>query len=98
MQKIIPDISAHLLWEYDLSKFDWDAMKTVVAERVVTRGWPKDWEAMIKYYGYEETREIIKTIPYLDDQDIAFVSAKFDIAPTDLLCYTRKQLNPVPFR
>ena len=98
MQKNIPGISPHLFWEYDLAQFDWDAMKIVVAERVVTRGWPEDWKSMINYYGYEETREMIKKIPWLDDQDIAFVSAKFGIAPTDLLCYTRKLLNPVPYR
>ncbi len=98
MQKNPPDISAGLLWEYDLSQFDWNAMIILVAERVVTRGWPEDWKAMINFYGYDETREAVKKIAYLDDQDIAFVCTKFSLAETDLLCYTRKQLNPVPFR
>ncbi len=42
MQKDPPEINAGLLWEYDLSQFDWDAMIILVAERVVTRGWPND--------------------------------------------------------
>ncbi len=98
MQKTPPNISPRLLWEYDLSQFDWDAMKILVAERVVTRGWPQDWKAMISYYSYDEIREAVKKIPYLDDQDIAFVCTKFSLARTDLLCYTRKQLNQAPFR
>ncbi len=53
---------------------------------------------MTDYYGYDKVREAVKKIPYLDDQDIAFVCTKFSLAETDLLCYTRKQLNPVPFR
>src|SRR5919197_886732 len=85
MQKTPPDISPHLLWEYDLSQFDWDAMKVLVVERVVTRGWPKDWKGMIDYYGYDEVREAIKKISFLDDQDIAFVCAKFDLKETELL-------------
>jgi len=32
-------ISKSLLWEYDLTNFDWDDMKTVVVQRVIERGW-----------------------------------------------------------
>lgn len=93
MQKTHPDISPHLLWEYDLSQFDWDAMKVLVVQRVVQLGWPKDWEAMIKYYGYNGVREAIKRVPYLYPKDITYVCAVFDLQPEELLCYRNKQLT-----
>lgn len=35
-------VSESLLWEYDLSRFDWYDMRTVVVPRVIERGWLKD--------------------------------------------------------
>ncbi|MEP6512411.1 MAG: hypothetical protein ABJA79_00985 [Parafilimonas sp.] len=76
-----PNISPQLFWEYDLSQFDWDVMKVLVAERIVSRGWPEDWHAMLDYFGYNKVRVRI-----------------IDLKETDLLYYTKKRLNPLPFR
>ena len=91
MNKIPPDISPHLLWEYDLSQFDWDAMKVLVVQRVVQLGWPKDWKAMMEYYGYNEVKEAIKKVPHLYPSDITYVCTIFDLQPDELLCYRNKQ-------
>ena len=32
------EISPSLLWEYDMSRFDWYAMRTVVMQRVIEQG------------------------------------------------------------
>lgn len=36
--KYHPKVKASLLWEYDLSDFDWQYMRALVVERVIQRG------------------------------------------------------------
>ena len=87
-------ISKGLLWEYDLTNFDWENMKTVVMQRVIERGWPDDFYAAIKLYGgIDNVREIIKDIPVLSPKDMSFVCQIFNIKKEELECYTRKRLR-----
>jgi hypothetical protein len=71
-------INPSLIWEYNMDDFDFQAMKQVVVQRVVERGWPNDWYAALN-------------LPYLNDKDMYFVSALFQIPLSELTCYTRKQ-------
>jgi hypothetical protein len=85
-------ISPRLLWEYDLEQFDWDAMRTLVMQRVIERGWPNDFYAAIRLYGgLDKVREIIKEIPVLSLRDMAFACALFKINKEEMKCYTWKQ-------
>lgn len=85
-------ISNSLLWEYDLSSFDWYGMRTVVVQRVIERGWLKDFYAAIKLYGgLDNFREIIKDIPVLSNIDMVFVCNIFHLKKEELRCYTKKQ-------
>jgi hypothetical protein len=88
-------VSKHLLWEYNYNAFDFDAGKVLVVQRVIERGWEKDYYAIFKLYGgIEGVREIIKQIPApLTPKDEAFVMTVFDLKKEDLQCYTRKQLR-----
>jgi hypothetical protein len=93
-EKNIKSISKSLLWEYDLAKFDWDDMQTVVMQRVIERGWLEDFYAAIAMYGgIDKVREIIKCIPILSEKDMNFVCIVFNLKKEDLKCYTRKQLR-----
>ena len=83
-----------LLWEYDLKKLDYKAMRNVIIQRVVERGWLNDWYASLHIYGEQEVIEAIKSIPYLNDKDMNFVSIIFQIPLNQLACYERKQLRP----
>ena len=54
-------ISPSLLWEYDLSHFDWWKSRKIVVQRILERGWLKDYYAAFHLYGgIEGFREIIK--------------------------------------
>ena len=44
-------ISSTLLWDYDLSTFDWEKGKLIVVQRIVERGWDNDFYAAIQLYG-----------------------------------------------
>ena len=84
-------INPALLWEYDLADFDFQKMQSVVVQRVIERGWPSDWWALLNMYGETGVKEAIKTLPYLNDKDMNFVSIAFDIPFSKMKCYEKKQ-------
>ena len=87
-------ISPHLLWDYDLEHFDWWKSRKIVVQRILERGWLKDYYAAFHLYGgIEGFREIIKEIPYLSPKDMNFACIAFNLKKEELTCYTRKQLR-----
>ena len=86
-------LDTSLLWEYDLDNFDYNQMKNVVVQRVVERGWPDDWYAILNLYGESGVKNAIKQIPYLNDKDMNFVHVAFEIPLSELTCYERRLLN-----
>ncbi len=48
----------HLLWEYDLAKFDYDRSYRIAIERVIERGNLEEWRAAQAYYGKEKFLEV----------------------------------------
>jgi hypothetical protein len=85
-------LNPHLLWEYDLSNFDFNKMRHIVIHRVVERGWPEDWYFILNRYGVEEVKTTIKNLTYLNDKDMIFVSHQFSIPLTSMKCYEKKLL------
>lgn len=43
--KNLCSVSPTLLWEYDLSDFDWWKSRKIVVQRILERGWLKDFYA-----------------------------------------------------
>jgi len=86
-------INPALLWEYNLSDFDFQKMRNVVVQRVIERGWPNDWYAALNLYGEKGIKEAIKAIPYLNDKDMNFVSHVFKIPLSKMRCYEKKQFQ-----
>nr|WP_199141927.1 hypothetical protein [Pedobacter sp. ASV12] len=66
-------------------------MRNIVVQRVIERGWPNDWYAMLNLYGIDGVVDSIKNIAFLNDVDMHFVSTQFDIPLTEMKCYIRKQ-------
>lgn len=91
--KKYPDstLNPRLLWEYDLSDFDYDSMRSVVVQRVVERGWPDDWYFILNQYGIDGVISAIKDLSYLNEKDMNFVSHQFDIPLTSMKCYEKKR-------
>lgn len=87
-------IDPSLLWEYNLKEFDFQQMRNLVVQRVIERGWPADWWAILNLYGENGVKEAIKVIPYLNDMDMNFVSVAFDIPFEKMKCYERKRSRP----
>lgn len=73
-------VSKTLLWDYDLTQFDWQRSRKVVVQRVIERGWLRDYFAAFDLYGgIEGFREIIKEVPTLSAQDMNFVCTAFGL-------------------
>lgn len=87
-------IRTSLFWEFDMEHFDWQKMRTEVVQRVVERGRPDDFYAILNMYGLEGVVEAIKDIPVLSPLDQSFVCSVFDIKKSDLKCCTRKPSHP----
>jgi hypothetical protein len=87
-------INPALLWEYNLSDFDFQQMRNIVVQRVIERGWPNDWYAALNLYGEKGMKDAIKSIPYLNDKDLNFVSKAFEIPLSEMKCYEKKQSRP----
>lgn len=65
-------LPAHLFWEYDLKKFDYDKSYFVVIERVIERGTVEQWRMMQRYYGKEKVLEVVEKSKQLSQRDKQF--------------------------
>ena len=79
-----------LLWEYDLTHFDYDKMRTVVVERVLERGRRDDFYAILNLYGLHGVKEALKEVPYMNDRDMNFACLAFGLKKEDMKCYKNK--------
>lgn len=83
-----------LLWEYDMSTFNWQTSKKLVVQRVVELGDLEDFYAAFDLYGgIGGFREILKSVPYLNDLDMNFVCNIFNLKKEELKCYKKKLSN-----
>lgn len=87
-------INHTLFWEYNMDKFDYLAMRNIVVQRVVERGWPQDWYGMLNLYGVEGVTNAIKEISYFNPKDLKFLSREFSLPLTAFKCFTKKQSAP----
>ena len=88
-------IRPSLLWEYDLSDFDWQSMRNVVVQRVLERGRMDDYYAMLNLYGREGVREALRMIPYMNRKDMNFACFVFDLKKEELKCCTMRPSRPL---
>jgi hypothetical protein len=88
-----PQINKALVWDYDLSSFDWAELRRTVVQRVIERGREEDYLAVFRLYGgVEGVRQIVRDeVPWLSPKDMSFVYRIFGLKKEDLKCYTRTQ-------
>ncbi|MEO6000524.1 MAG: hypothetical protein ABIN89_27015 [Chitinophagaceae bacterium] len=87
-------VNPALLWEFDLADFNFNDMLTLVVQRVIERGWTRDWYAILNMYSLNGVKQAIKDIPYLNEKDMHFVSLVFDIPFNEMKCFINKQSMP----
>ncbi len=67
-----PSLPQHLLWEYDLKKFNYDQSYFIAIERVIERGTIVQWQIVQRYYGKEKILEVARKSKQLSIRDKQF--------------------------
>ena len=65
-------INTALLWEYDLTTFNYEKSYKIVIERVLQRGNLNEWREMVSLYTKEQILEVIDWSAQLDERDKIF--------------------------
>ncbi len=73
MQKQQPHIiNTALLWEYDLTTFNYEKSYKIVIERVLQRGNLNEWREMVSLYSKAQILEVVDWSAQLDERDKVF--------------------------
>ena len=86
-----------LLWDVAPETIDPQKMARTIVQRVIQRGSPQAWAAMLDYYGRDVVQQVVETVPYLSDAAIAAVCEVFGLQKEQLRCWQRKQSIPQTF-
>lgn len=92
-QKGLHTISPSLLWDYDLTDFDWMRYRAEVVKRVIMMGRLADFFAAFDLYGgIEGVKRIAKDeVNDLSDRELDFMCQVFNLEKEKTLCYEKKQ-------
>jgi hypothetical protein len=93
---ILPKLSKHLFWDYDIDRLDPDIDKKLILERVFSRGTENDEREALNYYGKEVVKNTVSAIKYFDKKTLNYLSVVFDIPKEKFKCYKRS-LSENPF-
>jgi hypothetical protein len=76
-----PNIPDYLLWEYDLTTFNYEKSFKIVIERILYRGTIEDWIEMLRFYPKEKIMETIEWSKQIEkrDKDFARLFLQSDI-------------------
>ncbi len=55
-----PNIPDYLLWEYDLTTFNYEKSFKIVIERILLLGSIRDWSEMLRFYPIEKITETLE--------------------------------------
>ncbi len=83
-----------LFWDVDLKGIDPQQSKSLIVERVLTRGSMLEFRQLIRFYSLDELSQIVIKIGYLDGRTLNFISGFLNIPKSDFLCYRKQQSNP----
>ena len=71
-ESTILSLPQHLLWEYDLQKFNYKKSFFIVIERVIERGTLEQWREVQLFYGKEKILEVARQSKQLSIRDKQF--------------------------
>ncbi len=85
-------IRSQYFWDVDVQKIDPEKSKRFIIERVFSLGTLNDVSNLIRFYGNDAIKNVLKELSYLDAKTLNFVSLYFDLPLKSFKCYRRKQL------
>ena len=84
-------INSVYFWDVDYKKLNAETSKQLIITRVFSLGEIKEMNDVIKYYGKDQTLNILYNINSLDPKTFNFIVKYFNVPKTKFRCYNRKQ-------
>jgi hypothetical protein len=78
-----------LFWDVPASALDLDKNRRLILERVFSRGNIEEFQSVNQYYTWDEIRESVKKIGYLDNKTLHFISKIYQIKSAEFKCYKK---------
>ncbi len=91
----LQDLSGHLFWDIDFQNIDVQKHRTIIIERVITRGNLKDLKILFQLYTPAIIKQEIVKAGFLDKKSLNWVSGYFNIPKTKFTCYSKIQSRQV---
>jgi hypothetical protein len=85
---ILPKLSEYLFWDYDVNLLDPNNDRSLILERVFSRGTENDEKEVFNYYGNNFIKNAILDIKYLDKKTLNYLSIIFNVPKEEFKCYT----------
>lgn len=86
-------LSAHLFWDMKIDELDMYKHKRLIIDRVLHRGTLEEWQFINKFYSRDELIEVFTALPIIAPKEANFVKILFDLKPSQMKCYSKKQSN-----
>jgi len=91
-----PDFPRAFFWDFNYDKINWNANADTVIQRVLERGNVTHRQELERFYGRPSIVQALKDkITYLPDEVIDEASSFFNLKKEEMLCYKRKQSQPI---
>ncbi|HEY5471189.1 MAG TPA: hypothetical protein VIK07_11755 [Bacteroidales bacterium] len=84
-----------LFWDINPAKLNTHSSKSLIMERVLTRGNLEEFKQLIRFYTKKELSQTVPKIGNLDDQTLNFIAEYLNLPKQDFLCYRKKLSNPL---
>ena len=93
---ILPNLSKHLFWDYNIDLLDSNSDMKLILERVFSRGTENDEKIVFNYYGKNQIKNAVMDLKKLDKKTLNYLSIVFNIKKENFKCY-KNSLSTEPF-
>jgi hypothetical protein len=92
-QNILQKLSKYLFWDSNISILDPAADRSLILERVFSRGTENDEKEVFNYYGKNAIKETVLNIKYLDKKTLNYLSIILGVSKDEFRCYKKSLLE-----
>jgi hypothetical protein len=92
-----PVISKKAFWDVSFEKIDFEKSSLFVMQKVFNYGPWTDQMAILRFYGIDRVKQEIIKASYLRQPVLSFLCTILQLQKQDFECYTKMQLNPLPW-
>ena len=83
-----------LFWDVNQAELNTHTSKSLIIERVLTRGNMNEFKQLIRFYSIQELTHTVLKIGYMDSRTLNFIAEYLNLSKEDFLCYKKKLSNP----